>query len=140
MSARTVTLDIPTKIYEQIEHAAEKNHRKVNDLLVEAAVAVAPVIDTNSFDLQTALAQLAYLNDAALWQAARASLSTVQRERLAWLNDKQQREGLTQIEQEEADLLLKLYRETLVIRAQATVLLQQRNYDVSDPSQFHPLN
>jgi len=78
--------------------------------------------------MQTALAQLTYLNDAALWQAARASMSVAQRERLVWLNDKQQRDGLTQTEQNEAELLLKLYRETLLIRAQAAVLLKQRNY------------
>jgi hypothetical protein len=140
MTAQTVTLDIPQKLYEQIKRAADKKHRNVNDLLVEAVTAVAPVIDTNSVDLRTALAHLTYLNDAALWQAARATLSAEQRERLAWLNDKQQRDGLTHTEQEEADLLLKLYRETLIIRAQAAVLLKQRKYDVSDPTQFHPLD
>jgi len=140
MTAQTVTFDIPQKLYEQIKRAADKKHRNVNDLLVEAVTAVAPVIDMDSIDLRAALAQLPYLNDAALWQVARAALSAEQRDRLAWLNDKQQRHGLTQAEQAEADLLLKLYRETLVIRAQAAVLLQQRNYNVADPTQFHPLD
>jgi len=139
MSVQTVTFDIPRGLYEQIKRAAEKKHRTVNDLLVEAVTAVAPVIDTNAIPLQTALAQLTYLNDAALWQAARAALSAEQRDRMAALHDKQQREGLTAEEQTEEKALLKYYRETLLIRAQAAVLLKQRNYDVSDPTQFHPV-
>lgn len=81
--------------------------------------------------------QLTYLNDAALWQTARAALSAEQRDRMAALHDKQQREGLTSEEQTEEKALLKYYRETLLIRAQAAVLLKQRNYNVSDPTQFH---
>ena len=94
---------------------------------------------TNAILLQTALAQLTYLNDAALWQAARATLSAEQRERMAELHDKQQRQGLTSAEQTEEKALLTYYRETLLIRAQAAVLLKQRTYDVSDPTQFHPV-
>ena len=39
----------------------------------------------------------------------------------------------------EDEALLALYRETLIVRAQAVVLLKQRGYDVSDPTQFEPL-
>jgi len=42
---------------------------------------------------------MAYLNNSALWQAGRATMTTEQRERLEALNDKQQREGLTPNEQ-----------------------------------------
>lgn len=140
MTVQTVTFDISRRTYEQIKRAAEKKHRAVTDVLAEAVTAVAPVIDTDSIDLQTALAQLAYLNDAALWQAARTAMSVEQRDRLAWLQDKRQRDGLAQEEQSEEKALLKLYRETMLIRAQAAVLLKARNYDVSDPSQFHPLD
>ncbi len=42
---------------------------------------------------------MAYLNDAALWQAGRATMTTEQRERLEALHDKHQREGLTPDEQ-----------------------------------------
>ena len=79
---------------------------------------------------------MAYLNDAALWQAGRATMTAEQRERLEALHDKQQREGLTAEEQ----ALLSLYRETLLVRAQAAVPLKQRGYDVSEPLQFAPLS
>jgi hypothetical protein len=62
-----------------------------------------------------------------------------QRERLEALHDKQQREGLSTEEQQEERTLLELYRETVLVRAQAAVLLKQRGYDISDPQQFAPL-
>jgi hypothetical protein len=46
---------------------------------------------------------------------------------------------LTAEEHAEEHALLTLYRETLLVRAQAAVLLKQRGYDVSDPEQFTPL-
>jgi len=139
MTIQAITLNLPETVYEQIRRAAEKAQRPVNEVLVEAVTAVAPVIGIAPENLRTALAQMAYLNDAALWQAARATMTAEQRERLAVLHDKQQRERLTAEEQAEEQTLLALYRETLLVRAQAAVLLKQRGYDVSDPQQFAPL-
>ena len=62
-----------------------------------------------------------------------------QRERLAELSDKQQREGLTADEQAEVEVLLGLYRQMLLVRAEAALLLKYRGYNVSDPKQFAPL-
>lgn len=137
MTVQSVTIELPQNVYEQIEQAAQKRKRPLDQLLVEAVTAVAPVLDTAPISLRSALAQLAYLNDAALWQAARTSMPPEQRTRLEQLHDKAQKEGLTQEEKEEEEALLKLYRETLLVRAQAALLLAQRQYDVSDPSQFH---
>ena len=83
--------------------------------------------------------QLAYLNDAALWQAARSTMVPEQRERMEALHDTHQRTGsLTPEEQAEEQALLQLYRETVLVRAQAAVLLKQRGYDVRNPEQFAP--
>lgn len=139
MTVQAITLNLPETVYEQIRRAAEKAQRPVNEVLVEAVTAVAPVIGIAPEKLRMALAQMAYLNDAPLWQAARATMTAEQRERLEALHDKQQREGLTAEEQVEEQALLTLYRETLLVRAQAAVLLKQRGYDVSDPQQFAPL-
>jgi hypothetical protein len=131
-----VTITLPETVYEQIRQAAERAHRPVNDVLAEPVTAVAPVMDAPPGNLRSALAHLAYLNDAALWQAARAAMSVEQRERLAALHDKQQRESLTAEERAEEQALLTLYRETLLVRGQAAALLKQRGYDVSDPQRF----
>jgi hypothetical protein len=140
MAIQAITLNLPKTVYKQIQRAAEKAQRPVDEVLIEAVTAVAPVMDTASEKLRAALAQMAYLNDAALWQAARATMSPDQRERLEALHhQQQQRQGLTVEERTEEQALLTLYRETLLIRAQAAVLLKQRGYDVSDPQQFTPL-
>ena len=139
MASHTITLNLPETVYEQIQQAAETARRPVNDVLVEAIAAVAPVVNTASDHLRAALAHMAYLNDAALWQAARTTMSPEQRTRLATLHDKQQYTSLTPEEQAEEQALLRLYRETLLVRAQAAVLLKQRGYDVFDPEQFTPL-
>ncbi len=78
-------------------------------------------------------------SDADLWSAARTTLSAEQRQQLEALHDKQQRVGLTTDEQTQEETLRTFYRETLLMRAQAVALLQQRGYDVSDPTTFHPL-
>jgi hypothetical protein len=140
MSAQSITLDIPQRLFDQIQKAAEKAHRPIHEILIEAVTAVAPVINSTSPDLRIALAQMAYLNDAALWSAARSSLSSEQRTHLEALHQKQQREGLSVQERQEEQALVKLYQETLLVRAQAAVLLKLRNYDISDPTLFHPLN
>jgi hypothetical protein len=139
MSVQEITLSLPEALYEQIKQAAERLRKPIDVVLAEAIAAVAPVIDTAPGKMRSALAHLAYLNDAALWQAARGSMTPAQRERLDALHDKQQREALTGEEQAEEEALVSLYRETLLVRAQAAVLLKQRGYDVADLSQFAPL-
>jgi hypothetical protein len=139
MAVQAITLNLPETVYEQIRRAAERAQRPVNDLLVEAIAAVAPIADSTAPEMRSALTHMAYLNDAALWQAARSTMTPKQRERLEDLHNKQQREPLTTEEQAEEQALLALYRETILVRAQAAVLLKQRGYDVSDAEPFAPL-
>ncbi len=139
MTVQVVTLNLPGTVYEQIRRAAEKAQRPVDDVLIEAVAAVAPVMDTASGPMRSALAHMAYLNDAVLWQAARTTMTTEQQRRLETLHNQQQRGTLTPDERAEEQALLTLYRETLLVKAQAAVLLKQRGYDVSDPEQFIPL-
>jgi hypothetical protein len=79
MVMHAVTINLPDTVYEQIRQAAEKAQRPIDDVLEEAIAAVAPVLDTAPGPLRTALAQLAYCNDAALWQAARTTVPAAQR-------------------------------------------------------------
>ena len=139
MTVQEITLRLPQEIYEQIERAAATAHRTVDDVLIEAVIAAAPTSAGVATDTQHALAHLAYLNDAALWQAARATMSVEQRERLQELHDEQQQRLLTDEERAEEQALMELYRGTVLLRARATLLLKQRGYDISDPSQFAPL-
>lgn len=134
-----ITVNVPRSVYERIRRAAERRHRSVDEMVIEALAAAAPTLDTPQNDMRAALAQLAYLNDAALWQAARATMPPPLKTRLEELHSRQDGEALSEAEQIEVERLEQLYRDTLLVRAQAAVLLKQRHYDVSDPSQFAPL-
>jgi hypothetical protein len=139
MSAQQITPSLPDGLYEQLQTAAERSHRSLDELLVEVVAAIAPALGTASSGVRSSLAQVAYLNDAALWQAARSTMAPEQRARLSALHDKQQRSGLDPKEKADEQALLSLYDETLLVRAQAAVLLKQRGYDVANPEQFQPL-
>ena len=134
-----ITVHVPQSVYERIRRAAEQRHRSVDELVSEAIAAAAPTLDAPAGLMQTALAQMAYLNDAALWQAARSTVPATLRERSEQLHIRQQREPLTEAEQDEMERLEQLYRDTVLVRAQAAVLLRQRNYNVTDLTQFTPL-
>jgi hypothetical protein len=134
-----VTLELPEAVYDQIRRAAERAQRPLDQVLVEAVTAVAPVVDTAPDSLRSALGQLPYFNDAALWQAARSSVPVEQRNRLQALHDRKSQGPLSEAERAEEEALVRLYRETVLVRAQAAVLLKQRGYDVADPEQFAPL-
>ena len=139
MTVHPVTVNLSEPLYRRIQRVSERTQRSLEQLLGDALAALAPENSNLPADLQTALAQMAYLNDAALWQAARTTLQLEQQQRLETLHDKQQRTKLSSAEQAEEQALLKLYRETQLVRAQAVVLLKQRGYDVSDPEQFAPI-
>lgn len=134
-----ITVHVPQSVYERIRRAAEMRHRTVDEMVIEAISAAAPSLDTPEDGMRIALAQMTYLNDAALWQAARATMPPSMRTRLESLHHKQSSEELTLSEEIEVERLEQLYRDTLLVRAQAAVLLKQRHYDVADPSQFAPL-
>jgi hypothetical protein len=78
------------------------------------------------------------LDDAALWQAACATMPAEKRERLAALHEMQQRRRLSDVERSEEQALLQLHREIVLARARAAILLQGRGYDITDLSQFNP--
>jgi len=134
-----ITLSLSDTIYEQIRQAAEKAQRPLSDVLREAVAGLASLAGVAPGRGKDALTQMAYLNDAALWQAARATMAPDQRARMEELHDRKREHGLGMEEAAEEEALLALYRETLLVRAQAAVLLKQRGYDVSDAAQFEPL-
>jgi len=136
MATQTVTLTLPASVIERARRLARRARRPVNEILVEALSTALPGDDTDASTLRSSIGQLAYLNDAALWRAARTTMAVDQRQRLEALHHEQQRRSLDQAERDEMEALERLYRDTVLVRAQAAVLLKQRNYDISDLAQF----
>jgi hypothetical protein len=46
MPVQSVTLNLPEPVYEQIQRAAVKTKRRVDEIMAEAVAAVAPVADS----------------------------------------------------------------------------------------------
>jgi hypothetical protein len=58
----------------RIQRAAKQTQRSVAQLLGDAAAVLTPETSDLPSELQTSLAQVAFLNDATLWRAARTTL------------------------------------------------------------------
>ena len=89
-------------------------------------------------EITEAMAQLVFLDDAALRQAARSTMASEQVEQMEVLNLKQQREGLTPEERQALAQLLRRYEHVMLVRAKAAALLKERGCDVSNPNLFTP--
>jgi hypothetical protein len=131
MAYQTITVTLPEQIYRRIERRSRLQKRTVAD---EAAAAIASSFSETSelpADLQHELSQLRWLSDEALWQAAQLTATEQETERMQLLVEKQQRLGLTSVEQEEAELLSKFFTRVMLVRAEAAVLLKNRGADIS---------
>lgn len=130
MTAQTVTIDLPEALYERLKSRAEQRHRSLADEVIETLTAAVPVADELPADLEQAISPLALLDDTALWRAARSRFPTDSAERLEALHHKRQNEGLTTDEEQETATLMRQYERTILVRAQAAVLLKQRGHCV----------
>ena len=72
------------------------------------------------------MAQLVFLDDVALRQAAQSTMASEQVEQMEALNLKQQREGLTPEESQALAQLLRRYEHVMLMRAKAAALLKER--------------
>ena len=132
MALQTVTLKVSDELFRRLQRRDEQAHRSIEDEVLELVASALPLDDRLPADLESTLASLDLLDDAALWNAARMRMPPDAAAELEALHLKRQREGLTGSEMERAAQLLRLYERTMLIRAQAAVLLKQRGHDISE--------
>lgn len=133
MTVQPITLHIPQVLYRQIKRRAERVQHSVEDELLQVVAMAVPDLEELPRDIAETLAQLAYLDDAALQRAASTIMPPDEIGLLEELTLKQQREGLTADERQQLERLLVRYERTMLVRAQAAVLLKRRGHEVSDP-------
>ncbi len=131
MNSQSVTLELPEPLYEQLQARAIRRQRTLADEVLDVLTGAIPATEALPDDLEQTIAQLVFLDDAALWQAGRSKLASDDVERLSELNAKRQREGLTEAEQQESELLVRQYERSILVRAQAAALLKQRGHDIA---------
>ena len=131
MTLQTITLRLPEVLYRQVEHRAQRMRRSVEDELIIVVSTALPTTDDLPLDIAGDLAQLTFLTDAELWQAAQTTLPSKDSERMQALMFKRQRDELTAAEEREAQRLAHRADRTMLVRSQAAALLKDRGHDVS---------
>ncbi len=131
MAVQTVTLDLPTALYQQLKRRADATFRSVEDELLTVVATAVPASDELPQDLEEAISPLALLNDDALWRAARTRMAPEAAEHLEELHTKRRRDGLSGEEAHALSALVWQYKRAMLVRAQAAALLKQRGHDVS---------
>jgi len=131
VATQHLTLDVPDALYARLQRMAHAAHRSVEEEVLDVVATAVPDLDELPADLEDAVAQLAVLDDAALFGAARAAMPSDAAEALEGLHHKRQREGLTEAEMEAAAALTRQYERFMLVRAEATALLVRRGRDVS---------
>ncbi len=128
-----VSLQLPSKLYQKVQKRAANTNRSVEDEII--------AVITNALDAHDDLAnlpvniaeqlkQLHFLDNDSLQQAAQKSVETEKAERMQELALKQQAEGLTELEIQEANNLKDYANLVMMVKAEAAVLLKERGIDI----------
>ena len=131
MVLQTITVRLPDILYRRVEHRAQRMRRSIEEELVDVVSAALPTTDDLSSDIASDLAQMAFMTDAELWQAAQTELPLQDSAKMQALMFKRQREGLTTAEEREAKRLAHRADRTMLVRSRAAVLLLDRGHDIS---------
>ena len=131
MTDRTVTVTVPSTLYELLEQRAQQRERSVEDEVVLTLAASVPADDDLPADLEATLASFVALDDEILWRLARSRVAEEDAVRLEELSDQRQRAGLTNEELREAEELVQRHDRVMLVRAEAAAVLRQRGHDVS---------
>ena len=130
---QTFTLNLPNLLRERIRRLAHKFQKTEQDILLDAISTALPPLAGVAPQLADELAELTFLNDAALWRIAR---STRPEERYNQMDGLLARKGqgkITATEQQALEELVQQSQQLVLKRGQAAVLLQHRGYDLSNP-------
>jgi plasmid stability protein len=132
MSTNTLTLQVPTPLYERLKLHAAQTQRSVEEETLEALATAMPPVQSLSAELEEAMESLPALDDAALVEAAQSRLAVDVSAELQSLHHKRQREGLSDTESAKLAKLVRQYGRQMLVRAQAAALLKARGRDVSE--------
>lgn len=128
-----MTVHVPHALYTRLEERARQTRRSVEEELIEAlAEAVSLTDEPMPTDVASVLSSLETMPDDALWQVALDShLSPTAVAHFEELNNKRQREGLTEEERYIAETLLRQYERALLVRAEAMARLKEHGRDIT---------
>ena len=131
MAEPTVTLTLPTAVYDELRQRAQHHQRALEDVATATLIGAVGVGDKLPVDLAAAIAALSGLDVDSLWRVSRSQPTEEDRILLDTLVDKRERQGTTPAEDQLLADLIDRHDRVMVLRAEAIALLRQRGIDVS---------
>jgi hypothetical protein len=129
MPGKSITLDLPDDLYEQVHQVAAQSQRPVERVVLES-LRLLFVPPPSSADLATNLAALSGYSDPQLWAVVYQRLAWPQSQRLHELSANKKLERLTEDEQHALEDLLGSNDRAMLLRSEALRLLKNRGYDI----------
>lgn len=131
MNSHPLTITLPDSVYQRVKRQSQRMQRSVADEVAAVVAAAVPEQEGLPTDIEQALSALDLFTDEELWRAARLTAPADKTERMQTLVEKQQFEGLTDLEKQEAAVLSHFFNRVMVVRAKAAVLLKERGRETS---------
>ena len=131
MSAHTISLELPTPLYDYFEERAQRTRRSLEAEILDAVTASTPIAESLPAEFEEAVARLDTMEEDELWRTARSRLTSTESRRLEELNLRQHEDGLGHSEREEIAELLRKYEMTILLRAEAARRLAERGHEIS---------
>jgi hypothetical protein len=130
-ASHSMTVAVPLETYEPFRQQSERAHQSVEEAVVQAMqAALATTGASTAGERQAMLAALEALDTAALWQIVNRGAETEDVLLLVALNEKRQRQGLTEVEEAAVQALIRQHDRAVLLRAKALAVLRQRGEDV----------
>lgn len=131
MTVQTVTVDLPTTLYNRLKRRAEQSQRPIEAEIIDAVAGALPADDDLPPELSRQVAALAAADDETLWQMLRGTFPRKKSARLESLNLQRQAGEWNDELAQEAEQLATELEDYMFLRAQAMAVLMQRGYDLS---------
>jgi predicted transcriptional regulator len=131
MNTHSITVDLPQAIFDSVDRVARATHRSPEAVVKTMLAHALPPLDDVAPEEADALAALALLDDATLWQIARGQLPQESQEKLESLLELQSQNQLSAGQQSELQNLLDEYGKEMVRKAHANLLLARRGFQVT---------
>jgi len=131
MTVQTVTVELPTTLYNRLKRRAEQTQRPIEAEIVDAVAGALPADEDLPPELFRQVAALAAADDETLWQMLKGTFPRKKSARLESLNLQHQAGEWNDELAQEAEQLATELEDYMFLRAQAMAVLMQRGYDLS---------
>jgi hypothetical protein len=121
-----ITLNLPEQTMQQARQAAAALQKPVEEVLAEMLAAVLPTVQDAPAEMQAELTRMTWLNNQALWEIARRTMSPEDQASMEALARQQGERALTEMEQSRLEALRREYGRITLMKARAYALLSVR--------------